>query len=97
MSKCASVPLCVGASPNYYANRPWWRRPIYWDRHEEPQDIGDVLFTIFAHLFPFFATFIWAIAAVGFHHLGTYEGLTIDTVIGVILTLLWCYLLYRKE
>src|SRR3989344_1269569 len=97
MSKCAGMPACVGGSPHNCANLLWWQRPIYWDRHEEPQDIGDVLFMIFIHLFPFFAAFIWAVAAVGFPHLATAEGLKIDATIGVVLTLLWWYLLYRKE
>lgn len=83
--------------PSYYANRPWWQRPLYWDRHEEPQYIGGVLFTIFIHVVPFFAAFIWAVVAVGFHHLTTSEGLKIDATIGVILTLGWWCLLYRKE
>lgn len=91
------MPTRAGVSPSNRASRSWWRRPVYWDRHEEPRYIGDVLFMIFAHVFPFFAVFICAVAAVGFHHLTTSDGLKIDATLGVILTLLWWYMLYRKE
>lgn len=73
MTKCSKIPLR--------------NRPVYWDKYDEPQYIGDVLFNIAIHIFPFTVAFVIAIGVFGVNYVLTYDGVMTTTMWGVGLTL----------
>ncbi|OGC86770.1 hypothetical protein A3D70_02785 [Candidatus Adlerbacteria bacterium RIFCSPHIGHO2_02_FULL_54_18] len=79
----------------YRAPLRWWQNPLYWDKNDEPQYLGDVLFLLFVHFFPFFAAFIFAAEIVGIDYVLTYDGAKVAAMWGAFLTLGWWWLLYR--
>ena len=80
----------------YPKNVPWYQRPVYWDRNEEPQFLGDALFTGIVYLFPLLVATVFTSIFAGLNHLLSYDGAKGALVWGAALTLGWWIFLWRS-
>ena len=76
---------------------PWWEKPIYYDRSDEPQFIGDVLFQLFILVFvPYFFTVALVTGVGGANYLLTYDGIKVVGIAGTIFMLAWWWIIWKK-